>query len=235
MNMCTFLSCNSTNSFTGTDGGGAIFSNSASLLSVTSSVFVSCLADSMGGGVFATENCQQSHLSLCRFFLCDADYGGGTSTHNGPISEILSSHFISCESSEAGGGFYHNGLPDQYVKTSNCLFAHNIAHSSSRGGGGFEDGRSSKHTIQFLFSFFTANRAPTGIGNDITIHKNAVTSSPFTHCFRTSASNSFWNNGSYADYWLPLTNCKVIPFPSLATANKRYTYEHIKYDGTYYG
>ena len=219
---CSFSHCTTSVDYTWYSGGGAVFSNYSSLLSVTSSLFISCSAvKSFGGAVLGTWNCASTVVSLCTFIKCDSTHGGGLSTHFNTSGEISSSRFISCGASYYGAGIYNNNYQQFPFSVSNCLFTNNRANSTndnSRGGGGFEDYRSYSYSSKYSFSFFTGNVAPHGVGNDISIKSYALSQSSITYCFSTTKENAFYNAGSQiTPDWLPLSD-----IPDKRTAQMKY-------------
>ncbi|KAH7819479.1 uncharacterized protein MONOS_12162 [Monocercomonoides exilis] len=70
--------------------------------------------------------------------------------------------------------------------------------------------------IRFItFCFFDGNTATSGRGNDVFLHGNSITQSPFEQCGSTTASKRVWNNGTAdnSEYngWLPLiTTYKIV-------------------------
>ena len=210
VDQCAFTDCTSTHSVQHYEGGGGVFSNCGSLLSVTSSTFIRCTAVSFGGGVLATKDCNHATVSLCNFFTCSANHGGGLNLFFGPSSSISSSCFFSCTADAVGGGLYHDSKTSCYITLSDLLFTGNTANNNGdRGGGGFEDYRSlTSYPISISFSFFKGNRAPKGVGNDVSICHRALGRNDIIHCFTATASNSFWNTHYNNLEWLPQANIK---------------------------
>ena len=213
VSMCHFELCNTTSDFSDRTGGGAVYMDCGTRLSVSSSMFICCSTESYGGGVYAQTNCNSAEVSSCAFIACGATAGGGFMTFFGPTSTVSSSYFLSCEASKVGGGLYHDSYQERsHFVLSDSLFAHNCAKYGNtsdeytyRGGGAFEDWRALVYTSKYSFSFFTGNTAPKGVGSDISVVHNVLLQSPLTHCFTTTAINAFWNNGSFITNWLPLT------------------------------
>ena len=230
---CIFSRCSSTLSFGNCYGGGAVFSNSGSLLSVSSSKFISCSTQSIGGGLLCTSDCESSSVSECFFFGCSAETcAGGMSTHYGPRGSVSSSSFVLCTSKWTGGGIYHNSLFDRsHVSISNSLFKENNAKSivdHTPGGGGFGDFRENTYTSKYSFLFFTGNIAPINTAYDIFIRDNPITLDCIKHCFTTTTSTqSFYNNGQYQFNWLPLTTV------SLSLSNNKQIYARISSSFTF--
>ena len=207
---CMFISCSAPQAEYWYHGGGAVFSNTGDILSVKSSTFIACSTNTFGGGVLATAACKYCSVSLCSFFHCTAEHGGGVCVFLGPSSTVDSSRFCSCTASfgcgsGGGGGLYHDCQGDSGIDASNLLFNKNAAYSTGRGGGGFEDYRWSQFSITFSFSFFTQNTAPNGVGKDISILNKDLSAENIQHCFTTTSSKSFYNNGEHKNDWLPLT------------------------------
>ena len=207
---CLFDTCTVSNSVY-PQGGGALYTDCGTL-SVLCSVFISCASACYGGGLFAYDKCRSSDVTLSTFINCSAGNGGGLQTFTGPTSSVNSCRFLSCVANRVGGGLYHDGEESYWIKITDSLFTDNYANykicsdtSETRGGGGFEDGRSNAYSFSCLFSFFTRNRAPYGVGNDISVLKNQHNNSPLTFCFTTTSRDSFWNNGSYVNTWLHKT------------------------------
>ena len=130
------------------------------------------------------------------------------STHFGPSADISSSSFISCSAKWGGGGFYHNSHNDSsFLTLSNSLFTNNRAYSldtHTRGGGGFEDWKANAYSSKSVFSFFSGNRAPDGVGYDISSQDHDFGLENIVHCFTTAILNSFYNHGTHVDNWLPV-------------------------------
>ena len=190
------------------DGGGAVYVDCGSLLSVTSSIFISCSTKSYGAAIYAQHNLKTSVISYCSFIRCTGNHGGGMMTFYGPTSSIFSSRFISCTAERYGGGMYHNcNTAKGTLNFRDSLFTANKAKSESnhsRGGGAIEDYRYEKYSSTYLFLFFTGNTAPNGVGYDISTQDNALAQSCIIHCFTTTSSaQSFFNAGSHALTWLP--------------------------------
>ena len=169
-----------------------------------STTFIECTTTNFGGGILAERECKSSFVCWCSFIDCSAFYGGGLMTYFGPYSQLSSSRFISCAASQTGGGMYHEGNSPDYIILRDSLFTDNHAYyaeyrDNTRGGGAFEDYRSHNYDSTYSFSFFTGNTAPTGVGNDISIHDNKLDAEHIIHCFTTASSDSFWNNGTYTD------------------------------------
>ena len=209
---CVFSECNTTGSSSGGYGGGAIYTGCGTL-SVTDSSFVYSSSSCFGGAVLAQNNCSSSTISHCTFLSCCAIYGGGLMTFYGPTSSVISSHFISCRASYSGGGLYHDSnITSSYINLSDSLFTDNSAHYNNRsddymyrGGGAFEDYIFRSYTSEYIFSFFVDNKAPCGVGNDISVIGTTLSTSHIKSCFTTALVNSFWNSTSHSVNWLPQT------------------------------
>ena len=206
---CKFSGCSSSTSIYNYNGGGAIFSNSCSRLSVSSYAFNLCTSTSLAGGIFATEGCNSVLLSCCLFILWYCLHsGGGMSTHLGPTSAVSSSRFICCTANWAGGGIYHNSNSEHsHFTLSNSLFKDNTARSSDNntpGGGGFGDFRSNTYISKYFFSFFTVNTDSANLAHDIHVRDSTISFSDILHCFTTTSVKAFRNKESYANAWLPL-------------------------------
>ena len=121
---CIFTHCSSSISIDNDYGGGAVFSNSGSLLSVSSSAFISCTTKSVGGDLFCISGCESAAVSGCFFFGCSSESsGGGMCTHYGPICTVSSTVFTLCTAEWSGGGIYHNSLSDASdISISDSLF-----------------------------------------------------------------------------------------------------------------
>ena len=158
INTCLFQHCNTTGNYVHLDGGGAIYIDSGTLLSITSTTFLDCSTKSYGGAVYAQHNITSSVVSFCSFIKCRANHGGGFMTVYGPTSSISSSRFISCSAQRFGGSMYHDSKTAQgTLILSDSLFTNNKADSqtnSSRGGGAFEDYRANIYKSKYSFSFF---------------------------------------------------------------------------------
>ena len=148
-------------------------------------------------------------------------------TYCGPSSSISSSRFISCVSEYAGGGMYHDSNTTTSTLTlSDSLFTNNCANykfdfqKTHRGGGAFEDYRQRSYISTYSFSFFSGNRATYDVGNDISIHINALLLNNILHCMTTTSSSSFWNVDDHIDNWLPLTKINSELLELLAAANE---------------
>ena len=205
VDQCSFTDCKSTHSFEHYEGAGGVLSNCGSLLSVTSSTFISCVSESFGGGVLATKDCKYATVSLCSFFTCTANHGGGVSVFFGPSSSVSSCRFLCCTADAIGGGLYHDSKTPCFFTASNLLFTENTAnYNGDRGGGGFEDRRNSDYSITISFFFFNDNKAPSGVGNDLSMHYIPLIGNDILHCFTTTSSRSFWNKDSHDTNWLPL-------------------------------
>ena len=213
---CVFQSCSTTGDHGDQTGGGAVYTDCGSLLSISSSIFIHCSTNSYGGAVYAQKKCKSAVLSSCTFRDCSALTGGSFMTYIGPANTVSSSHFIFSAALWVGGGLYHaHEYSSGFLSLSNCLFTRNIAHYTNdsdlyvyRGGGGFEDGHVGTYKTECLFSFFTANSAPNGVGEDISVVSSPLSRSPLTHCLTTS-SLSFWNQNAYTNNWLPWTSIYV--------------------------
>ena len=205
---CCFHVCNSTGTTTGNYGGGAIYIDCGSLF-LSSSLFIQCNSKLFGGAVYVYNNCETSKISRCSFITCQAEHGGAVMTHMGPTSSICSCCFISCKALQSGGGFYHNSnTTSSSLTLSDSLFSNNCAaYHGDRGGGGFEDHRGLAYSSKYSFAFFTGNTSPSGVGNDISIHFNELSTQNIIHCFTKTTSHSLWNT-KYTGYdnWLPLDN-----------------------------
>ena len=216
---CIFTSCYNIVTPSDFDGGGAIHVTAACTLTITSSLFIECNTPCYGGAVHAQRACKSLEVLYSTFFDCYAGYGGGMTTYCGPSSSVVSSRFILCKSLSTGGGIFHNSLQTySHLTVSDDLFTNNRAdyltdQYLNRGGGGFEDYRGRAYTSRYSFSFFHMNSAPTGVGNDISIHENKLDANNIKHCFTTRATDSFWNNGTYTksntENWLPLTTSNI--------------------------
>ena len=220
-----FYSCRTTKSSSGWYGGGAIYAGCGSL-SVSLSSFIHCSTVFLGGAILAQYNSTSSVISESYFISCSANHGGGLMTHFGPASKVILCRFMTCYAEYVGGGLYHNSnLQTSSLSVTESLFTGNRADYTydstykTQGGGAFEDFRAMSYTSRYSFLFFTGNAAPTGKGCDISIIWNALTQSSILYCFTTAASNSFWNNGSYVNSWLPQTNAIIKVFYSLTTVN----------------
>ena len=226
---CSFALCSSLIIYDHTNGGGAIFSNAASLLSVTTSTFTHCTASqSCGGGILAAGAAHSASVSFCVFIHCDANFGGGMSTHVGPASSISSCCYICCKASSCGGGLFHNSNKvSSCLLLSNSLFAdNNASYSGQRGGGAFEDYGDSSYQSTYSFSFFAKNTAQNGIGNDIAIIRKILPLSNITHCFTTESTDSFYNAGSYQNDWLTLILITLIFSPYSIRNFAAFTHKH---------
>ena len=62
---CSFNHCSCSS-----ENGGAIYIDSGSELSITSSKFIACVCPKYGGGVFAYNHCEFSTVSFCTFQSC---------------------------------------------------------------------------------------------------------------------------------------------------------------------
>ena len=206
-----FKMCSVASTYIDRDGGGAIYMDTGSFLSVTSTEFNSCSSKSHAGGVYAQYHIKSCIVSLCTFIYCRGNHGGGLLTLYGPTSSVFSSRFISCKADNFGGGLYHdsNSTYSDLILT-NSLFADNNAMCSSgtnRGGGAFEDYRWFRYVSTYSFSFFTGNIAFRGKGDDISIMSNPLSQSSIIQSFTAATSGeSFYNAGSAAHNWLPLCN-----------------------------
>ena len=222
---CFFSFCTTTTDFSRRCGGGAIYMDSGTLLSIVSTTFISCSTKSYGGAIYSENNCKTFTISQSAFISCTSDHGAGLMSYCGPELSITSSHFICCVADRFGGGVYHDSsLLSSSFTLSDSVFTGNQAGSrnnNNRGGGALEDYKQNLYQSSYSFSFFTNNAAPYGKGNDISIQVRAVTQSPVTHCLTTTASeNAFWNNGSNVDNWLPLTTTNASISESLYTAHE---------------
>ena len=209
---CIFTLCKTTKELTPLYGGGAIFINTGSSLSVISSTFIACSTLSYGGGIFSLNTCKSSTVCLSTFIDCNACHGGGVMSLS-PLFSVSSSRFLSCIASQSGGGLYYdNGQETCSIAFSELVFSDDHAHyvnesdgCVNRGGGGLEDYRTSNYSSNYFCLFFTGNTAPSGVGNDISIHTVPLVFGNITRCFTTTSENSFWNT-KYEGYedWLPL-------------------------------
>ena len=207
----SFDKCRTDIGYSGTTGGGAIFTNSSSQLSVTLTVFIDCVSSySFGGAILGAPGSTSVEISLCSFILCKADHGGGMSTHHGPTCAVCSSRFVLCDCTHCGGGLFHNSLAGKEIAISDSLFKGNTARCSSsfaagRGGGGFEDYRESIYESKYSFLFFSENNSPYGKGNDITLCQYPIERENVLHCLTTRSSEAFWNTQTYGYVnWLHL-------------------------------
>ena len=202
---CIFLNCH-----VSAGHGGAIYINSDSNLSITSSSFSSCKSQGYGGAIFAYLKCNSSVITGSNFFKCKAGHGGGVMTWNGPSSSVSSSRFISCHAISTGGGVYHDsGYTSSFLTISDSLFSTCSANYTTdefhtRGGGAFEDFRSFPYTSTYSFLFFDKNVAKKEFGYDISVVYIPITQSSVLHCFTTTSNKSFRNKDSYVDNWLIL-------------------------------
>ena len=203
---CTFNLCSTSVSADTYTGGGAVFSSSGTL-SAISCTFLSCSSSCFGGGLFGTKDGISTSAFECVFVECTAEYsGGGICTHYGSSSDVFSSRFLSCECMHCGGGVYHNNEAGYPIKISGSLFRKNVAKWSagSRGGGAFEDCKTGTYQTHLLFSFFTLNTAPNGVGNDMSVINKLFDTNNILDCFTTTTFHSFWNHDNYIDNWLLL-------------------------------
>ena len=203
-----FSFCSTTTEFSPDNGGGAIYMDSGTLLSVTSSIFFCCSTESYGGAIYALNDCKTFTVSQSSFIGCSSDHGAGLMSYCGPTLSVSSSRFVSCVVENFGGGIYHDSnVTSSDFTLTDSVFTCNEAGSSianTRGGGAFEDFKVKSYSSAYSFSFFTGNTAYNGKGYDISIQFEVLSESPATHCLTTTASeNSFWNYGSYANDWLP--------------------------------
>ena len=207
---CMFFFCNTTTEFSAGYGGGAIYMDSGTLLSVTSSTFISCSTKSYGGAIYSKLNCKACIVSQSSFISCSSDHGAGLMSYHGPTLSVSSSQFVSCIVTRFGCGIYHDStISSSNFRLTDSLFTGNQAKSgtnNTRGGGAFEDYRATTYRSTYLFSYFTGNTAPYGKGYDISIQINALSNSPVTHCLTTTPpQQSFWNYRSYVNNWLLLS------------------------------
>ena len=202
---CNFREC------TSSAHGGAVFVDSSSSFTAKSTTFAECVATNFGGAIAVWKLCVSSSISFCSFVSCHANHGGAFVTYLGPSSFLSSTRIFSCTAEWVGGGFYHEGCDSDFLTVIDCLFAQNSADYSNgtyvyyyyRGGGAFEDLKKDVYPSKYSFSFFMGNKAPNGVGNDISIYKHGVTANDIFHCF-TMSFHSIWNgeNEGYVD-WLP--------------------------------
>ena len=226
---CSFSQCNTSIGHRNEFGGGAIFTNSSSLLTITSSMFMSCKSlNSFGGAVLGTSDCASTVVSDCYFLGCSAEWdGGGLCTHVGPRSDVLSSNFILCTVSSEGGGIYHNSLnPSSDIFLSNSLFQENHAGSAiDRGGGGFGQYRTVTYNVQCSFCFFTRNTDSAQIAHDFMTYISPMEEDSIVHCFTTTKEDAIYNAGSQiTPDWLPLTTVSLsLSEPYIHTHKFTYT------------
>ena len=202
---CIFHTCNSTATSQGVYGGGAIYID-CGFVSITHTLFFCCSSAFYGGAIYVYNNCQSSTILHCSFIACHTEHGGAVMTHMGPSSSISSSRFISCSADYVAGGFYHNSNTTASTLTlSDSLFSYNCArYEGNRGGGAFEDRRDFSYISKYSFAFFTGNRAPSGVGNDISIGCKMLETNNIIHCFTTTKEHSLWNVDDYVTDWLQL-------------------------------
>ena len=201
---CFFRECSTINYRDWHSGGGAV-SCSAGSLSVYSSVFINCRTVGFGGAILGTSNCASMIVSNSLIIACSSkSCGGGVSAHNSSAAHLSCCCFISCESPLSGGGYYHYNEAGLSLRVSNSLFRKNTANmtESNRGGGGLEDCRITTYNSQHFFIFFSDNSAQNGVGNDLSICVNPLSGNDIAHCFTTTSSDSFWNNGRDFNNWL---------------------------------
>ena len=206
---CTFNICNVTEKKTYSSGGGAIYIDCGTL-SVSSSVFIACKSKKYGGAILAETHCECSTVSLCVFISCEADNGAGLMNHDGPISSVSSCRFFSCIASVSGGGLYYDCEKETTSFTvTDSLFKDNRADYTyeslfiNRGGGAFEDFRTKSYSSRYSFSFFRENSAPSGVGQDISIHTKTLSLDNIIECFTTTPAKSLWNVNQNVTNWLP--------------------------------
>ena len=208
-----FKMCSVASTYVDRDGGGAIYMDTGSFLSVISTEFISCFSKSHAGGVYAQYHIRSCSISLCSFINCQGNHGGGLMILYVPNSSITSSCFLSCTADNFGGGIYHDTNATTYTLTiSNSLFEDNTAESSddhSRGGGAFEDYRHKTYTSKHSFLFFTANKTLLGKGNDISVQGNTLSIDCINHCFTTTSFQAFWNTHYNSLDWLSLANTTI--------------------------
>ena len=202
MHNCLFLSCKSLTAESDWDGGGALCSYTTGLITITQSSFIHCSAGGQRGGAIHIRYGADVSISEALFIDCSCSaYGGGLLTEYGPSLTLSNSKFILCRTQFGGACGFHARKP--IFSVSNCIFARNHASGSTRGGGAVEDNvDETRHHCMYSFSFFTENTACNG--NDIAANNVGYSSSPFIHCFTTTAINGFSNAGNTETNWFPL-------------------------------
>ena len=220
VDQCIFTDCTNTHSLDRYEGGGGVYSKCGSLLSVSSSVFISCITPSFGGGVLATDQCSYSYVTFCTFISSRANHGGGLCVFFGPSSLTSACTFISCTADYIGGGMYHDSLSiESYLRLTDSLFKGNTAnYGYSRGGGGFEDYHQEYYKSHYYFSFFTGNYALSGCGHDLSIIISDFPVENITQCFSATTLSPRIYPSIYND-WLPLTIFRLSPSTSTSHLN----------------
>jgi hypothetical protein len=160
--------------------GGAIYSDSAPTLTITSSTFFNCTADS-GGAIYAL----QSHtipltITSSTFSNCSADYGGAIYADYSTIT-FSSSTFSNCSAKYNGGAIGANYASDITITSST------FSNCSATNGGAIFSGDSTTITSS------TFSNCSTTSGNGGAIYSGTGTtniiSSTFSYC-------SAWSGGA---------------------------------------
>ena len=199
---CVFDSCETTiNEASGT-GGGAVFVSDASELTMSCSVFQSCVvytSNSGDGGAIEMLTLSSNLLiNNCIFLRCvSGDDGGAICMWDFPSWQktcVTDSRFILCEGrhpDNADGGSVMIWRSKAAIGFSNTLFGD--SHATYRGGAlcyyiySTEDHHSSIHLITFCF--FRNNSVESDSGNDIYFN-DWIPDKPFLHCFSITKENS---------------------------------------------
>ena len=178
---CFFKDCVSNSAEEYPGGGGICMESSSSSLSVSSSMFINCKAQTnpRGGGGFFASQIQHSHTVSCRFIFCSAN--------------------------TAGGAIFFWHLENEFF-VGDTLFTSNSAGWS--GGAIRELSNAHSNTMHIKFSFFTGNIAPDGLGTDFSVQPE-IAVIPFSNSFSTESSNrvSVYKNETEVqtktDNWTP--------------------------------
>ena len=190
--------------------GGGIDARNVNDVTITSSAFVNCHADSIGnhasggGGINLRSIQRQPFIQFCSFISCTSnDDGGGVaiwySSAENPFF-CMNCRFISClvpndatnDLFPCAGALipFDNSL---FMKSSNLVFAYNEGES----GGAYVTNKF-PDAPDYLLSFCFFNRNKGKYGNDICL--STVTEPVCFHCFSTSDETRIYKGN---DHWLP--------------------------------